>query len=209
MLCQVQFPDWAINQQKPYVEYESEAIKDKKLRGHQSLKPSKALIMQEIKRREPSFKTSVKNTTSDKLIAELSKPAMKLVNEADIEYLKYREREMRGILSDFLKSKISDPADMSRAATTNMTRADRMRAALLFTDNEIVDAYRETQLPKDQQALDGRNSVEYLEAEFNSKAVAKFNDPSWIPKSKAYPLLHPDFATEVEYPFRECEYFCI
>lgn len=205
MLCQIQFRDWAIVQQKPYLEYESEQVKDKKLRGHQSLKPAKDLIVREIKRRNPAYKASAKNKTSNELIATLSQPEMKLVDAADIAYLKYRERDMRDVLSNFLKSKFpaATSSDSTAIATSNMTRGDRMRAALLFTDNHIVDAYRQTQLTKDQLALDGRNSVEYLQAQFDAKAVSKFNDPSWIPRSKSYPLLHEHFTDEVEYPFRD------
>lgn len=199
MLCEAEYPEWQIDLQSPYAEHESKELRDKKPRGYFTLKPSKSLILKELKRRNPQMKNNGKNKTLPALMDMLSDGVFQLEEIEDTSYLRYRERELRKLLIEF-HDKLKEN---EKKRATPMTRADRMRVILLFQFGAICDAYRQTQIPKTRLELDSRNSDLFKEKNFSSLAVAKFNDPSWIPKSQSLPDLHEDFTDPVEYSLRE------
>ncbi|GAX11970.1 hypothetical protein FisN_8Lu068 [Fistulifera solaris] len=77
-----------------------------------------------------------------------------------------------------------------------------MRFILMFNDMTISRAYRLSQYYAIRLVVDGRKNQAYKDDTFYGKAIAKFNDPSWIPVSEALPNLHPDFEEPKEYPLR-------
>ena len=91
---------------------------------------------------------------------------------------------------------------LTAARIAPQTKHDRMRLILMFEDLHIVNAYKMTQIPLKRPGLDARNSESHRQATFEGRAITKFNDPTWIPKSQALPSLHEDFKEQVEYPLR-------
>jgi hypothetical protein len=184
--------DW-----EPYKTYLEISRHKKGSSGFKSIKPSKELVVTEIKRRNPQHKTNTRNRLTSQLMNELENT---LTDPRDIEWIKYQERILRKAFIAKINNSKEGAAKPDKS--TPQTRHDRMRFICLFQDEEIVSAYRKTQEVWVRTQLDGRNSDQRPD-DFYDLAVAKFNDTTWVPSSEVDGDLHEDFAEPVPYPKRQ------
>ncbi|KAG7344212.1 hypothetical protein IV203_022220 [Nitzschia inconspicua] len=81
---------------QPYAAY-NERIRKKK-GTYKLLKPTKALVVIELKRRDPYYKANAKNRKVSELLSMLSQIA--LTDPRDIAFVKYHERILRKVVGD-------------------------------------------------------------------------------------------------------------
>jgi hypothetical protein len=77
-----------------------------------------------------------------------------------------------------------------------------MRLICCFQFDEIIDAFKRSQLVMTRAQLDARNDPNTRASSFESLVIEQFNNRDWVAKSEAIPELHEDFAQEHEYRLR-------
>ena len=127
-------------------------------------------------------------------MAELSGPTFDTLTEADKAFVKHEERVLRELITNL----IGVAEVRATEKVEKMVWSDRMRLICCFEDDDIVEAYRLTQLSMTRTELDARNS-EARGPDFYDLVMAKFNDSAWVATSQAMPSLHRHFKEEEHY----------
>ena len=149
-------------------------------------KYSKAMIIQELKRRTPTTRPNSNNNSVEQLMAKL----VPLDNETDKQYIIAKEGEYRETMIGQRREEMEEAEN--NAPSARITPDDRLRFACLFDDEYIFESYMRSQNCLTRSELDaGRSGAG---TEFREMAVEKLNDEEWAPRLAATPSLHPDFA---------------
>lgn len=158
---------------------------------------SKALLCQELKRRNPDRKMNVNNKKVDDLFSLLKEDD--ICDPADIAYIQGETT----VYIDNLKRSIDDVEKKRKDSGGRIEASDRLRyISALDLDGSIREAYMRSQDVMNRQELDARNSVAAAH-DFHSLISAKFNNIDWVPKTSVNADLHSYFAEEVACPKRD------
>eukprot|EP00980_Cylindrotheca_fusiformis_P025389 scaffold13560_cov161-Cylindrotheca_fusiformis.AAC.9 len=156
MLVQCQFPEWDIELQEPYMTYISEEMKNNRSKpaGYRALLCKKQHAIDEITRRNPQFKPNKKNNTVA-IFLNILKKSLKLHDDRDIAYLKYRERNLRSAIQNYLdrhakrhnnQLAAANPHTRGQLAAANPhTRRDRMKFVCMLAEHHSIQRMEATQ----------------------------------------------------------------
>ena len=185
-----------LNEMEPF-----KAATEARLLGKSKVKLTVRLCTVECKRRNPKRLLNKKNTTVKEFLEWLTQE-MPIQSEADKAFIKAKYNKMVALLVAGLEQHNSKQTEtQQRVATTDHLRWICM---LECTDDDTIKkAYLGKDSSLSRSELDSRKSVEHHVKTLHELAVEKFNDPSWIPYTRAIPSLHSDFAQPVECPKRE------
>ena len=186
---------------EPYCTYLENTKKKKK---EKTIAPKKDLYVKEVKRRNPNNNLKANSWKISKWQEELAGTG--LMDQRDKDWVRYMERKTRKEIHSYLTGTKKNSESQNNSTVTvsiQMTKNERMRLiCCLESDDEILAAYKRTQMVLTREQLDGRNS-DALPPSFYALAAAKCNDEEWVAVSRAIPDLHSDFAVAKEWPKRE------
>ena len=88
---------------------------------------------------------------------------------------------------------------------SNIRKSDRYKMRLyeaVFLD-EFRDLFFKRNNSLSRVQLDARNSVEQRTISFEEKVTDKYNDASWVPNTKCFPMFHHELINSFDLPFDE------
>ncbi|KAL9191592.1 hypothetical protein ACHAXT_001298 [Thalassiosira profunda] len=149
-------------------------------------KPTKAMIVQELKRRDRDARPNTSNNTVEMLMRRIDP----FEDGADKEYVTRMEGEYRQQLLNQLQQESEEAGNA--VPRFQMRPDDRLRVALMFDIDDIYEAYMRSQDCLNRMEIDAGMSG--AGADFHAMAVEQLNDREWVPECEAAPTLHSDFA---------------
>ena len=160
-----------------------------------SIKPSRKLLMEEVKRRNPT-KKGLKNMSIKKLIKFLKETNSKLTL-SDIDFIQQEFKRVRDMLMQLQKKK--DENTKMETLGGNISLIDCLRYVEIMLSDDVKALYLESQNSLTREELDYRNSV-HASTTFHIKMVDLFNNPEVVPKSLVLPELHFHFNRVMKLP---------
>ena len=157
------------------------------------LKPTKAVLAKELKRRDSRISPSRLNFFEH--IVKLEE-TNSLLSAKCTDFIKEKYAEALGNLNAELNKQ------KEKETRVFITQNDRLRFVECMVQDDVRIVYARSQDMMTRAELDSRNSEE-RDPTFFEALSSKFNDCDFEPVSKAYPGLHSDFATSFVLPKRE------
>lgn len=175
-------------------------------RSKKTHKVQRKYVLLEINRTLPTKKGLKSKTIQDLIDILKSNDALR---EEDLAYLNTRFSQYKKLCQQQIAESLSGDNNLNTSSNSNssspainqrITYDDRIRLIEAFLSDQAKPHMQSIQECFTRQQLDARNS-DVAPKDYFDIVADVFNDAQWIPRTKAYPDLHPELADPRDVPF--------